>query len=420
MRRRTRALTAKARAVLGRLYYGLARLRPLDEHLAVYAACRFEGYGDNPAAIHAKAADLCPSVRGVWLVTESAVPRVPAGVPYAVTGSFAYWRALARATYVVSDFNLPANVVKRRGSVHLQARHGTMVKNAGVDLLTRPAATRGMSVAGLLKRADRWDYVLSANGFTSEVWERAYPCRFEVLPYGYPRNDVLFTATPEQVRAIRAECGVAPEQTAVLYAPTFRDYERIDGQPPRFRPRLDVARLADSLPGDHVLLVRAPRARPEGPDVERLIAAGRLVDVSDHQHVQHLCLAADVLVTDYASCLLDFANLDRPIICYLDDWDTYRRTRGVYLDLPEQAPGLVVTDEKALANALSTRAYATEQARAARAAFRRRYCEFDDGGAAERVVRRVYLGEQPAPSVPLDRRTPARVHEQAQRRMAAS
>jgi hypothetical protein len=47
---------------------------------------------------------------------------------------------------------------------------------------------------------------------------------------------------------------------------------------------------------------------------------------------------------------------------------------------------------------------------ALRAAFRERFCEFDDGRAAERVVRRVLLGEPPEaipPVTPLAERVPA-------------
>ncbi|WP_433393949.1 CDP-glycerol glycerophosphotransferase family protein [Micromonospora sp. KLBMP9576] len=39
-------------------------------------------------------------------------------------------------------------------------------------------------------------------------------------------------------------------------------------------------------------------------------------------------------------------------------------------------------------------------ARAARQRFRARFCALDDGHAAERVVRRVLLGEQPEPTRP--------------------
>ncbi|MGW2715907.1 CDP-glycerol glycerophosphotransferase family protein, partial [Streptomyces sp. NPDC001356] len=54
--------------------------------------------------------------------------------------------------------------------------------------------------------------------------------------------------------------------------------------------------------------------------------------------------------------------------------------------------------------------YAGPGARALRAAFRERFCQFDDGRAAERVVRRVLLGEPPeaVPAViPLAERIPA-------------
>ena len=49
------------------------------------------------------------------------------------------------------------------------------------------------------------------------------------------------------------------------------------------------------------------------------------------------------------------------------------------------------------------RGWDSDGARDQRAGFRRRFCEFDDGSAAERVVRRVFLGETVSPPVPLSR-----------------
>jgi len=39
--------------------------------------------------------------------------------------------------------------------------------------------------------------------------------------------------------------------------------------------------------------------------------------------------------------MFDYANLDRPIVVYADDWEVYRELRGVYFDLMETAPGRV-------------------------------------------------------------------------------
>ncbi len=108
-----------------RLHYGLQLRRPLDPDLAVYCAYWGRGYACNPAAIHAKARELAPHIRGVFLVEADQAHTVPDGVEYAVLGSHRAWELLARATYLVNNANFAEGVVKRPGSVHLQTQHGT-------------------------------------------------------------------------------------------------------------------------------------------------------------------------------------------------------------------------------------------------------------------------------------------------------
>ncbi|MGQ4444955.1 CDP-glycerol glycerophosphotransferase family protein, partial [Streptomyces violaceoruber] len=169
-----------------------------------------------------------------------------------------------------------------------------------------------------------------------------------------------------------------------------------------------------------VLLVRAhyfydSAAAPSAP-LAGLRRTGRLVDVSSYEPVEELCLAADALVTDYSSIMFDYANLDRPIVIHADDWETYRTTRGVYFDLMAEAPGPVARTQAELTEILTSDAWHDERAAKARTAFRRRFCEYDDGRAAERVVRRVFLGEDERtlpPVLPVEDRTPAPSPEEA-------
>lgn len=108
--------------------------------------------------------------------------------------------------------------------------------------------------------------------------------------------------------------------------------------------------------------------------------------------------------------MFDYANLDRPIVVHADDWETYRSTRGVYFDLMAEPPGQVARTQQELTEILTTSAWRDEGATKARTAFRHRFCEYDDGRAAERVVRRVFLGESEdalPPVRPLEERTPA-------------
>jgi CDP-glycerol glycerophosphotransferase len=310
-------------------------------------------------------------------------------VEHVVSGTREYYETIARARYFVNNVNFPNRLVKRDGTVHVMTHHGTPLKKMGLDQRQSPVSGQRIDFAGLLKRCARWDYSVSSNAFSTLVWEHAYPLRYESLEVGYPRNDVFSTATEADVQRIRAELGIAPEQTAVLYAPTHREYQD------DFVPALDVAAVAEALGPDHVVLSRAHYFYRDAA-----LTDARVRDVSAHPSVEELCLAANVLVTDYSSIMFDYAVLDRPIVIHAPDWEVYRTVRGTYFDLFEQPPGATTRTEAEVVDAVR----AGDPAPEARAAFRTRFCSLEDGRAAERVVRRVWFGERepaqrPAPAV---------------------
>ncbi|NSC22019.1 CDP-glycerol glycerophosphotransferase family protein, partial [Streptomyces albus subsp. chlorinus] len=384
---RFRGLRALLRRAALYAHYALQRRRPLDDRLAVFSAYWNRGYSCNPAAIEAKARELMPGLRTAWVCGPAYAHTLPPGVRRISPGSAAHFTALARARFLVSNVNLPHRYVKRAGQTLLMTHHGTPLKHMGLDLLPYPAAADGMDFGRLLEHSDRWDYSLSANPHSTRVWERAFPSPYTTLEFGYPRNDVFQTATADDVARVRAELGIPAGATAVLYAPTHRDYRR-GGQ-----PWLDLARLVAELGPRFVVLVRAHYFHA-GRRLDCLPPGG-LIDVSGHPSVEELCLASDVLVTDYSSLMFDYANLDRPLVVHAPDWETYRDARGTYFDITAMAPGPVARGEDELIDLLATGAWATEHSRRLRAAFRERFCPWDDGHAAERVVRHVFLGEAP-------------------------
>ncbi|MGP3775927.1 bifunctional glycosyltransferase/CDP-glycerol:glycerophosphate glycerophosphotransferase [Streptomyces sp. SDT5-1] len=380
--------------------------RPVDENLAVFSAYWGSGYRCNPAAVHAAARRLAPHIKPVFLVDERhADTRLPDDVERVVIGTSRYWEVMATAKYTFNNVNFEMAVEKRPGTVHVQTQHGTPLKRMGVDLVEYPAAAAAAgSLAKLLQRVDRWDFNISSNHHSTEVWERAYPGAYESLDVGYPRNDAYYTSTAADVAAIRRRLGVPDGKVAVLYAPTHRDYRT------EFLPQLDLAAFCRDIGDGFVVLLRAHHSYAGAPALERLLRSGALIDVTDHPSTEDVCLAADALVTDYSSIMFDYANLDRPVVVYADDWDVYRETRGVYFDLVDAPPGPVARTQDELTAAFRDGAWQGAESERLRGAFRRRFCQFDDGFAAERVVRRVLLGEPAAalpPIVPLERRVPA-------------
>jgi CDP-glycerol glycerophosphotransferase len=395
--RRAAALTGGAvRRQALRLYYWAQRLAPIDPDLAVFAAYWYRGYACNPRAVYERLGALVPRARGVWVVAEKHAAGMPPDVEHVVAGTRAYYRLLARARYFVNNVNFPDEVVKRPGTIHVQTHHGTPLKTMGLDLRDAFVAGGRMDFEGLLRRAGRWDYSVSSNRLSTLVWERAYPVPCTTLEVGYPRNDMLANATDADVARVRQELGIAPGRRAVLLAPTHREYLR------RYVPTVDVERLAEALGPDHVILVRTHYFYADDPAPAHGPRTSSILDVTRHPSVEELCLAADVLLTDYSSIMFDYAVLDRPIVVHAPDWDVYRTLRGTTFDLLAAPPGVVTTTHEELVAAFRSGAVSSEHAARLRAAFRARFCALDDGAASDRVIRAVWLGaaggEEPAPA----------------------
>ncbi|MEU9245617.1 bifunctional glycosyltransferase family 2 protein/CDP-glycerol:glycerophosphate glycerophosphotransferase [Streptomyces sp. NPDC048385] len=403
MSARRRALKAAVKSARGlrsallQLHYRVQLRLPLRADRAVFAAYWNRGHSCNPGALEKAFRTHAPHIRTAWIARSEHHHTIPPGPRRLRPGTFAYWTALARSKYLVNNVNFDRRLRKRPGQVFVQTQHGTPLKHMGLDLQEHPAAAAGMDFEELLRGVDKWDYVLSANRHTTLTWERVYPGGYRTLEYGYPRNDVFQQATSADVTRIRESLGVPRNTVALLYAPTHRDYRRTQ------RPVLDLDRIARRLGPRFVILARAHywHGAP-------LSSGDRVIDVSGHPSVESLCLAADALVTDYSSLMFDYANLDRPIVVHTEDWDAYHAARGTYFDLRSSPPGAVARTEDELIDIFATGHWCGSRSAQLRAAFRERFCRYDDGRAAERVVRHVVLGETGGlpEFIPLARRHP--------------
>ncbi|MFI7415535.1 CDP-glycerol glycerophosphotransferase family protein [Streptomyces sp. NPDC049627] len=399
--RRTAKLTDRllkgVRSTALRLHYRIQRCLPVRSDRAVFAADGVRGHGCNPGALEQAFRTHAPGIRTAWIADTGQHGSVPTGTRRLRPDTAAYWTALARSKYLVHNADFDRRLVKRPGQVLVQTRQGTPLKRMGLDLRERPAASGDTDFDELLDQVDKWDYVLSANRHSTLTWERVFPGGYTTLEYGSPRNDRFQQATSADVARIRESLGVPEGAVAILYAPTHRDYRRTQ------RGTLDLHRVLRRLGPGHVILARAHH-RHGGPLAP---TGGQVIDVTDHPSVESLCLASDALVTDYSAIMFDYANLDRPIVIHADDREAYEAARGTYFDLRSFPPGAVSRSEDELIDIFATGHWRGSRSAQLRAAFRERFCPYDDGRAAERVVRHVVLGERGVPPfVPLEQRHP--------------
>ncbi|MFI0896644.1 CDP-glycerol glycerophosphotransferase family protein [Streptomyces sp. NPDC020983] len=346
---------------------------------------------DSPRAVHGELVRRGVAMEHVWAVADRGVP-VPSSARAVVIGSHAWYEALARSRCVVTNTHLPAFFRRRDGQHVVQTWHGSPVKRFGQDL----AGTLCADLTHMWpqpRRGDQWSLLLSPNAQSTPVLRRALDFHGETAETGLPRTDLLSGEDREKVaEEVRARLALPPGRTVVLYAPTVRDDEAYDATHQRLHLAADLAALEAELGDTHVLLVRAhPRVAdtvPAAPD-----GTGFVRDVSGHQDLAELLLAADVLVTDYASLLADFAVTGRPILLLAPDLAHVRDTlRGFAFDFEAQAPGPLLTDTAELAAALRDPAAAVGPYGAAYDAFRAAFCHLDDGGAAARVADLILRG----------------------------
>ncbi len=331
---------------------------------------------DNPAAIGRVLAAREPGLDLVWVVDDPSVA-VPEGTRAVARRTPAWYEALAGARAYVGNAAAPPWFAKKPGQIHLQTWHGTPLKRIGEDRGPGDLNT-WRHRRSLARQAAGWDGFVSPSPFCSEIFRSAFRYDGPMLEIGYPRNDLLLSEAAPAVRAeTRRRLGVTEDQRVVLYAPTWREYLGVRDSKPLF---LDPTRLVNALPGA-VVLVRGHYNASRQADV--LAGHDQVVDVTRYPDIADLYLAADALVTDYSSVMFDFALTDKPVVLLTPDLDRYRDVeRGFYFDIEAAAPGPMVTTTDEVAAAL----VAADTHASARAAFRERFCPWDDGHAADRAV----------------------------------
>jgi len=335
-------------------------------------------YSDSPRAVSQELARVRPDVRQVWLsdpegpAPDPSVQRVPIGGAEEIA-------ALEEARWIITNDVLPMAFRKRPDAVYLQTWHGTPLKRIAFDVVNPsfPDADYHYAVE-LVREVQRWDMLLSPNPYSTDLLRGAFRYDGPVLETGLPRNDVLFAPDAEERRrALRRTYGIRDDPLAVLYAPTWRDDFTM-------RVALDVAAIRAAMGDRVVVLVRAhglTAARTQVDEAPGSIDVTRWPDISD------LYLAADVLVTDYSSAMVDFAITGKPQLFYTYDLEDYRdRIRGFYVDLESLVPGPLLSTTAEVIAALRDLEGVAREHRDAYAAFVERFCSLDDGAASARVV----------------------------------
>jgi len=371
------------------IYYDIFNKQPINEKQIIFISFRGDYYTDSPKYLyqylyenHKDDFDF------VWVVNDKNI-KIPGNPKRVERFSLNYYRELAKSKYWVINGRQAARLRKREEQVIISTWHGTPLKKLGLDMDNVYTEDPNIKKS-YVKVARAWDYLISPNRFTTNVYKSAFAFdEGEIIESGYPRNDILYNADEEFIKNIKSRLKIPADKKVILYAPTWRDDEFIDTGKVKFKLKLELDKMKDALGDEYIVLIRTHYFISNNLDLSDM--EDFAFDVSEYDDIAELYLSSDILITDYSSVFFDFANLKKPILFYTYDLDKYANVlRGFYLDVNEDLPGpLLFTTEEVIESILNIDSLNEEYSQKYEE-FYDRFCSFEDGNASKRIVERIW------------------------------
>ena len=241
-----------------------------------------------------------------------------------------------------------------------------------------------------IKEAAKWDYLISPNPYSSEVFKRAFGFTGEMLETGYPRNDYLVNENKlEEVERLKKKLAIPQDKKVILYAPTWRDNEYHQKGKYKFSLQLDLQSMQKELGDEYVVLLRLHYLVAENLNLTKL--EGFAYDVSSYEDIRELYVLSDILITDYSSVFFDYAILDKPILFYVYDIDTYRDSlRGFYFDIENYSPGPLLKETEEIIASIQQIEAISNTYKEKRVEFKEQFTDWETGKSAREVIEKVF------------------------------
>lgn len=358
----------------------------MKDNWIVFESFKGKSYSDSCKYIYEYLADTeGDNYKYIWVLNNKKT-KIPGNVEKVKYLSLRWFYYTSRAKYYVNNVRQPAWKHKRKGSVHLETWHGTPLKKLVFDMEDVHSAT-ATHKQDVYDQSRGWDYLISDNPFSTDIFESCflYP-REQIIETGYPRNDVLYAPDiNDRADIIRKKLGIAEGKKVILYAPTWRDDEYYGPGQYQFALKLNLDKMRERFGNEYVVLLRTHYYIADAIDTNGY--DGFAYNVSRYDDIAELYLIADMCITDYSSVFFDYANLKRPILFYVYDFEKYKnKLRGFYIDMETELPGPLLYTEEELYEAIDNIDKICEAYKNRYNSFYDRFCGIDDGNAAKRVA----------------------------------
>lgn len=233
-----------------------------------------------------------------------------------------FMKLYANAKYVfICDYFLPVSSCnKRKETKVIQLWHASgVLKKFGYDAYDDLKGKKYFH-----NPTKNMDYIFVSSDFCVEFFCSAFNFKKDkVVPLGTSRTDLLFEEEYRK-RCIFNFYKKYPnlkEKKIILWAPSFRG--NIAGL--FLNGYEEIKKLQKKLPEEYKVIIKVHPHLKDKYGIDNCdIATNELYPV------------ADLLITDYSSILFDFILLKKKIILFVPDYEEYKNSRGIYIDVKKE------------------------------------------------------------------------------------
>lgn len=325
-----------------------------DPGLILFVSYGGQKYDDSPRVMYEymEQEGLFSHFHYVWAFTDpEAFPKIKHKVKI---DSLQYYIAALKAGYWITNSSASRGLnFKKDATKNILFQHGMAgIKRIGIDIQNKEGTYRQSF-------KENFDMIFVEGRKEIDILQRAWGVEKDrFYQTGLPRNDDLIGVGKSEVEQIKEKLKLPFDKKVILYAPTFREHNRSKNKQNYLPMPFDFNQMQARLGEKYVLLITAHY------EVAELLGDlpdnGFVYNAFKYPELNDLLKVADLLVSDYSSVVFDYSILERPILCYGYDYDSYVKDRGFYTDLEKLFSHGVLRTQEDLESAILTMDYETE------------------------------------------------------------
>lgn len=313
-------------------------VRPNDK-LILFIAFGGKKFDDSPKAIYeAMLADKrFDNYEIVWAFNNPSLISIPKG-KIVKTDTIAYFITALKARVWITNSSVERGLsFKGKHTFYFDTWHGTPIKKMGSDILSTNSSFKGRG---------KWkvDDFTCQGKYEADIFGNVFQTigRDRMHVIGLPRNDIYAHYTREYMLSLRREMGISEDKKVILYAPTFREYDKAESMAVKISIPMNLEKWRHCLGDEYVLLFRAHYEVAQGLNIKD---DDFVREMSAYPQLEDLMIVSDLLISDYSSIFFDYSIMHKPMLCFVYDYERYAANRGMYFDIRKWLPSATNEDD---------------------------------------------------------------------------